>query len=279
MFQVVVENLAFPEGALWSARDGCIYFTEWLGDRVWSLRDGQAKVVFSTPPGSGPSGLGQDPAGNFWLCFYSGRTLAQYSPAGQPLRSVTDFQDTPFKGPNDLAVDAQGGVWFTDAGNFADDWETGRPAGAIYHLAAESDLRLVERNKCYPNGVALSLDREYLFVNEHRRNRTLKYHIHADGTCSPQGVFHTFDDACLLEPGSEFELGPDGLCVDGAGWLWVAHYGGGKVVGLGPDGKVTRTLHLPEGRRPTNVAYHPGERALYITEAELGLLYRAELGQ
>ncbi len=88
MFQVVVENLAFPEGALWSARDGCIYFTEWLGDRVWSLRDGRVQIVFATPPGSGPSGLGQDPAGNFWLCLYSGQTLAQSPQPTHLLRSM-----------------------------------------------------------------------------------------------------------------------------------------------------------------------------------------------
>lgn len=276
MFQVVVENLAFPEGALWSARDGCIYFVEWLGDRVWSLRDGRAKLEFAIPPGSGPSGLAQDSAGNFWLCCYSGRSLAQFGPAGQLLRTITDFHNTPFKGPNDLAVDARDGVWFTDAGNYADDWESGRPAGAVYHLTAEGNLHLVERNKCYPNGVALSLDDRFLFVNEHRLNRTLKYRIHADGTCTAEGIFHTFDGVCLLEPGSEFELGPDGMGMDEMGCLWVAHYGGGKVVGLGPDGKVRHMFHLPEGRRPTNVAYHPREKALYITEAELGVLYRVE---
>jgi gluconolactonase len=277
MFQVIAENLDFPEGALWSARDGCLYLVEWLGDRVRALRGGRLETLFATPPGAGPSGLGQDLAGNFWVCLYTGLQLAQFSPAGEVLRTVKDFQGVPFKGPNDLVMDAEGGVYFTDGGNFTDDWASGRPAGAVYHLTARGDLRLVDRNICYPNGMALSLDGQYLLVNEHRQNRTLKYRVQADGTCVAEGVFHTFDDTCLLEPEAAFELGPDGMGLDQAGRLWVAHYGGGKVVGLNPDGQVVRTLHLPEGRKPTNVAYHPGEKALYITEAELGLLYRAEI--
>jgi gluconolactonase len=277
MFKVIAENLAFPEGALWSVRDGCLYLVEWQGDRVLALRDGRVETLFALAPGVGPSGLGQDAAGDFWVCLYSGLQLAHFSRAGQVLHTVIGFQGAPFRGPNDLAVDAEGGVFFTDGGNFTDDWETGRPAGAIYHLTPQGDLSLVDRNLCYPNGVALSLDGQYLLVNEHRQNRTLKYRLQASGGYVAEGIFHTYDDACLLEPEAAFELGPDGMEMDETGCVWVAHYGGGKVVGLNPQGQVVRTLHLPEGRKPTNVAYHPGEKALYITEAELGLLYRAEI--
>jgi gluconolactonase len=204
--------------------------------------------------------------------------LSQFSPTGEALAIVKDFQGTPFRGPNDLVVEADGGVYFSDGGNFSDDWQSGRPAGAIYHLTAQGDLRLVDRNICYPNGMTLTPDGRYLLVNEHRRNRILKYRIQADATCAAEGVFYAFDDNCLLEPEAAFELGPDGAGLDDKGRLWVAHYGGGKVVGLDPEGHVVSTLRLPEGRKPTNVAYHPGEKALYITESELGLLYRAEIG-
>ncbi len=278
MFQVIAEDLAFPEGALWSPRDSCLYLVEWLGDRVRALRGGRLDTLFATPPGSGPSGLAQDSAGNFWVCLYTGLQLAQFSPTGEVLQTVGDFQGMPFRGPSDLVTEAEGGVYFTDGGNFADDWASGRPAGAIYHLTARGDLRLVDRNLCYPNGLAVSPGGQNLLVNEHRQNRTRKYRILADGTWASEGIFHTFDDVCLLEPEAAFELGPDGMGLDESGRVWVAHYGGGKVVCLNPDGQVARTLLLPEGRKPTNVAYHPGEKALYVTEAELGLLYRAEIG-
>jgi gluconolactonase len=278
MYQIAVDNLAFPEAPLWSARDGCLYFVEWQGDRVRVWRDGRAETLFVTPPGSGPSGLGQDHEGNFWVCLYSGLELAHFSPAGHRLESIRAFQGTPFRGPNDLVMDPEGGLYFTDGGNFTDDWETGRPAGAVYHLTAGGDLRLVARALCYPNGIALTPDGQRLLVNEHRRNRTLKYQVQADGTFAPAGVFHAYDDHCLLEPEAAFELGPDGMSLDGSGRLWVAHYGGGKVVGLGAEGEVVRTLRLPEGRKPTHAAYHPGEKALYITEAEVGCLYRVEVG-
>ena len=278
MFQLVAQNLAFPEAPLWSARDGVLYFVEWQGDCVRVLRGGRVETLFTTPPGSGPSGLAQDAQGNFWICLYSGRALACFNPAGQCLHRLTDFQGVPFKGPNDLALAPDGSLFFSDGGNFTDDWVTGRPAGAAYHVTAQGEVRLVARGLCYPNGVAITREGQSLLVNEHRRNRTLKYQICADGTFAPDGVFHAYDNACQLEPEAAFELGPDGIGLDAAGRVWVAHYGGGKVVGLNSAGEVARRLYLPEGRKPTNVAYHPGEQALYITEAEVGCLYRVEIG-
>ena len=96
---------------------------------------------------------------------------------------------------------------------------------------------------------------------------------------SQKSVLYPFDQTCLLEAESAFELGPDGLCVDSAGDLWVAHYGGGKLVQISPAGEVLNTFSLPRGRRPTNVAFHAEQQTLYVTEAEFGLLYRVKIGK
>jgi sugar lactone lactonase YvrE len=67
------------------------------------------------------------------------------------------------------------------------------------------------------------------------------------------------------------------MCVDDQDCLWVAHYGGGKVLRLSPQGELLQAVRLPRGCRPTSVAYSAAQQALYITEAEFGLLYKAGL--
>lgn len=275
--QLVAEGMQFPESPLWSERDGCLYLVDWTADRLLRLQSGRLEVCFET--NGGPSGLCQDPGGNLWLTLYSGCKLAAYTPQGELLGEWASYQGTPFKGPCDLVCDRQGGVYFTDSGDFEDDWRSGRAAGYVYYLApGAAQPRCLAGPLHFPNGIALSQDGQRLYVNEHRAQRTLCYTLTDGGDLQEPEVFYTYDQVCLLEPEDAFELGPDGLCVDDRDRLFVAHYGGGKVVQLSPQGELQRAIRLPHGRRPTSAAYHAAERAVYITEAELGRLYRAVVG-
>lgn len=272
--EVVAEGLQFPEGPFWSSRDNCVYFVEDEGDKVCALQDGKVRTILEVQAGDGPTGLKQDQDGNLWLCMYSSRKLLQLRPSGEILQTTDNYKGDRFKGPNDLVIDAEGGIYFTDSGNSKDDWTTGRPAGAIYYLTSEGKLLQVDSKLCYPNGIALSLDGKSLVVNEHRKNRILKYSLNPNGTLSNRKVFFEMDSKCLLDESLRYELGPDGMCLDSQGNFWVAHYGGGKVVVLSPEGKLLGKVYLPQGRRPTNTAFDRDKKALYVTEGELGLLYR-----
>jgi gluconolactonase len=221
--------------------------------------------------------LGLSPEGNFWLSLYDARKLACYNQQGQALIEVTHYQSLPFRGVCDLSVDAHGGVYFTDSGDFGEDWTSGRPAGAVYYRAPSGNLRCLDKDLCFPNGICITPDGQRLYVNEHRSNRTLLYDLSGTGGIETRRIFYENDNENLLDTESAFELGPDGACVDGDGCLWIAHYGGGKIVQVDLDGNRLRSLHLPCGRKPTNLAYCPAERLLYVTEAEFGLLYQVEL--
>ncbi|MBN1148556.1 MAG: SMP-30/gluconolactonase/LRE family protein [Anaerolineales bacterium] len=277
MIRALVEGLQFPEGPVWSERDGCLYFTEWLGNRVWAWRETGAVPLFELEAGSGPSGLAQDAEGNLWACLYDARELARISPQGELLQIIDAWHGQPFKGICDLALDPQGGVYFSDSGDFGEDWQTGRPAGAIYYLGPAGELKQVDDSLRFPNGVAVSPDGRTLYVDEHRANRVLAYDILPGGSLSGRRVLHELDSECLLAPESCFELGPDGLCLDHEGSLWVAHYGGGKLVHIGRDDACLGEIRLTCGRKPTNAAYRADRGVLYVTEAELGIVYLIEI--
>ena len=271
---LLAEGLQFPESPTWSERDACLYFVEWLGDRVWRWAGGQPEVCFSLANGSGPSGLCQASDGTLWLSLFSACRVVQVTAAGQILRSFDGCQGVPFRGPNDIVCTRAGGVYFTEAGDFEQDWTTGRPIGRVVFIPPGGEPRLVDSGLCYPNGIALAPDEGCLYVDEHRQNRILRYRVLEDGGLAGRQVFFQMDANCLLEAERCFELGPDGLCVDRAGVLWVAHYGGGKVAVVSPEGGLLGLLRLPRGRLPTSTAVQGQTGEVFVTEAELGLLLR-----
>lgn len=275
--QIAAAGLNFPESPVWAEAENRLYFVEWFADRIQFLQDGRLELFLRTEAGGGPSGLCQDVHGNFWVCLYSSRKVVCYSKTGELLHEIDTFEGRPFRGPCDISADHSGGVYFTDSGDFEEDWRSGKPAGTIYSISPTLGLIQVERDLCFPNGIALSLRDEFLYVNEHRRNRTLVYRRDEHGRLSEQRVLRIHDSSCLLPEESSFELGPDGMCVDLMGELWIAHYGGGKVIHLRPDGELLGEIKLPNGRMPSSAAYCPKPAALFVTEAELGLLYRIAL--
>lgn len=271
---IAVDGLNFPEAPRWSTRDNRLYFLEWGGDTVWTMQDGQAEILFDTAAGDGPSGIFQDQQGNLWLALYSSRKVVQMTPAGEVRQTFDNFNGQPFRGPNDLIGDANGGLYFTDSGNFEEDWTEGRAVGALYYISPAGELRQVDAELVYPNGIFLSLDGQTLYVNEHRQNRILSYGVNPDGSLSDPAVFFEPDDAYLGDAEFSYELGPDGMWRDSQGNLWVAHYGGGKVMVISPAGQLLKLIRLPQGSYPTNTTLSADEKTLYVTESGNGVLYQ-----
>ena len=54
----------------------------------------------------------------------------------------------------------------------------------------------------------------------------------------------------------------------------MAHYGGGKILVISPDGQLLQQIKLPQGIYPTNVTLSPDEKTLYVTEGGDGYLYQ-----
>jgi len=93
-----------------------------------------------------------------------------------------------------------------------------------------------------PNGMAISKDLRRLIVAETFAHRLLSFDIAADGGLGKPDV--------LLDLGSG---GPDGICMDALGGLWVALPLDRSVVYVTEEGKVTHKIPMPE-RNPVSCA-------------------------
>jgi sugar lactone lactonase YvrE len=64
---------------------------------------------------------------------------------------------------------------------------------------------------------------------------------------------------------------PDGLTVDADGCLWIAIWGGGRLIRVAPTGELLTTVPMPV-RQPSSCAFGgPGLDVLFVTSARDGL--------
>ncbi|MCQ8239323.1 SMP-30/gluconolactonase/LRE family protein [Rhizosaccharibacter radicis] len=139
------------------------------------------------------------------------------------------------KGPEALPF------WRWDGGATRDSWRPGTiPVKTANSLAWSADgTRMFHSDT----------DRKQLWVARYDPDR---------GTASDPALFADLSDE---------EGGPDGVAVDADGFLWIALYGGGKLLRLDPDGRTERTIPMPV-QYPTMPAFGGDDlRTLFVTSA------------
>ncbi len=67
------------------------------------------------------------------------------------------------------------------------------------------------------------------------------------------------------EQGSTWWAGPDSLKVDSHGDLYVAQFYSGRILKISPQGKLLHSFDIAAGNGPTNVAFGPREKDLYVS--------------
>jgi gluconolactonase len=169
-----------------------------------------------------------------------------------------------FKGVNDLTIDSQGNVYFTDQGQSG----LHDPSGRVYRLSLSGRLDLLLSNVPSPNGIVLSPDEKVLFVAVTRGNCVWRMPLQADGSVSKAGQFFT----------SYGSSGPDGMAMDRDGRLLVANPALAYVWVLNQRAEPVQVLTGTSGHSLTNVAFGGVDgRTLYATDSTSGEILQAEM--
>lgn len=215
--------------------------------------------------------------GTHLICDASQHAVLRVSADGQLLEPAsTECDGVPLRGPNDLTLDPQGGFYFTDPGDSTQE----NLIGTVHFVDTDGKTHLVASGLAFPNGIALTEDGKRLLVAESQFNRVLEYPVLAPGKV---GEMKVFADLPKHASGKWEDNQPDGICLDAAGNLYVAHYGMRQVQVLDPQGKLLR--QYPGGNRQTsNVAFGgPKHDQLFVTgginaDGNPGGLFRLDLG-
>lgn len=264
-WQLITDGHQFPEGPAWNGRDA-LFFSNCNGGTVMRIAHGRAgATVFlaaSTDPPtfSKTNGLTFGADGALYGCDFGNPSIVRLAMDGTATVLARACDDgTALVRPNDLAFDPAGHLYFTDSWAYKRE----NPQGAVYRIDAQTGaVTRAAGALAFANGLAFSADAKTLFVAESAWNRVLKFPVLPDGSLGQSTVFADM-------PGGD----PDGMAVDVAGNLYVAHFGAGHVVVFAPDGQVLRRIPTP-GKQPSNVEFAgPDLKTLYLTEDETNGVY------
>ncbi len=252
---------SFLEGPSFD-RQGNLYVTDIPFGRIFRISPAGAWQLVAQYDGW-PNGLAIHSDGRLVIADYR-RGLLAMDPVNGAITPVLAHRNSEsFKGLNDLTFDAQGRLYFTDQGQSG----LHDPSGRVYRLDPDGRLTCLLSNAPSPNGIALDAGERTLFVAVTRANQVWRSPLMDDGNLSKVGAFRTFFGAS----------GPDGMALDTANNLVVAHASLGCAFVLNQRGEVTHIVKSPAGATLTNLAYAPGGNWLYLTESATGSVLRAPM--
>lgn len=262
--QKVADGCKFTEGPAVDAQ-GNVFFSDGPNDRIMRLTPGGELSVFRQPCGR-TNGMDFDPEGRLVMCQSSGdggkRRVARLEKDGSETALADRFDGKPFIGPNDLAIDALGRIYFTDPNYTPAAGSSELPSG-VYRIDAPGQVVRAIEGLLKPNGIVLTPDGGTLYVSDRGTQKLHRYRVTRDGGLTPDGVVYDFSP----------DRGIDGMCLDADGNI-VAAAGQDATTGLfvvSPAGKLL--LHRPMPEFSTNVAFAGSDLCdLYLTAG--GSVYR-----
>ena len=234
--QKLAEGFTFTEGPTWLK--GKLYFSDMYfknpaaGDYTGS--PARSRLIVMEPDGkvrvlsSGMQSNGTIAAknGNLIVCDMFGHRVVEVDPAtGRVVRVLLDkINGKPIDGPNDLVMDAKGGVYITDP-QFTPEAKKSQPGKQVYYLAPDGTAKVVIGPGEYamPNGVELSPDGKTLYVNntwqKPGENFVWAYDVADDGVAFEEAaICEAGSDAdsagCAEKPEDRLDSGADGSAVD-----------------------------------------------------------------
>jgi gluconolactonase len=278
------------------APDGSVYFS----DLTYSSRSGmQAGHIWRYDPRTGATTIFRSPSGmSNGITFdlkgdmivaegadFGGRRITRTEmQTGRSYILAGLYQGRPFNSPNDLTIDQQGRIFFTDP-RYLGHEPIEQPVMGIYRIDSDGSVQLVAANVWKPNGIAISPDQKSLYVvtvGDYNANILNPPSVTGE---LPSGV-HAYD---LLTDGSvryrkQLVALPvtrwgDGMTVDTDGNLYVAVSSTAPaengVYVFSPEGQQLTKLATPEGAINLDFGRGAEARTLYVA-CEHGL-YRIRL--
>jgi gluconolactonase len=197
-----------------------------------------------------------DNKGRLISCADEHMEIRAFNPADKKFTVLIDnFQGKKLNGPNDLWVNNNGGIYFTDPYYQRGWWERKKPdleKQSLYFLpAGKKEALVVDSALVKPNGIVGTADGKYLFVSDIQDNKTYKYRINKNGSLSDRQLF--------------IPQGSDGMALDKEGNLYITGKG---VTIYNAEGVKIGNIPVPAGWT-ANVCFGGKDRStLFITASE-----------
>jgi gluconolactonase len=202
-----------PELGLLTSGNGHIYRRD---------RDGRPSIYREK---AGSNGLMFDRDGRLVICQAEQRRVSRVEKDGKLVVLAERFEGQRFNQPNDLTIDTQGRVYFSDP-CYGDRSQmemkdsAGRKIEGVYRIDPDGQVsRILSREVERPNGLVVTADDKYLFVADNNNSeggarKLWRFELTKRGTVDSKSQTLVHDWGTTR--------GPDGMKLDSAGRLFVA---------------------------------------------------------
>ena len=273
----------FTEGVS-VAPDGMVYFsditftdqTDMKAGNIWKHNPETGETTIFRSPSGMSNGTKFDAQGRLVVAEgadFGGRRITRTDmKTGKSEIIAGLYNGKPFNSPNDLSIDEQGRVYFTDP-RYAGHEPVEQPIFGVYRIDTDGSVHLVVTDAGKPNGVAVSPDQKTLYVISHDNGAMGSY---PDDVPLRNGNMALLAYDLSLEGTATFRKtvvdyaphdGPDGMVVDVEGNIYAAVRDEAQmgVHVYTPEGEELAYVKTPD--KPTNVAFGRGKtsKTLYIT--------------
>ena len=234
-------------------KNGDIYFTDQPNDRIVKWDATTNTVSDYMKPSGRANGLYFDHDGNLLAAADEKNELWSIAPDKKVTVLIDDYEEKKLNGPNDLWVDLNGGIYFTDPFYKRSWWKHTEPeqsARRVYYLPKGNSVpRIVaDDNFEQPNGIIGSPDGKTLYVSDNGAKKTYSYTIEANGNLTNKKLFA--------------DMGSDGMTLDNQGNVYLT---GDGVTVFNSKGEQIEHIHVPESWTANVTFGGPEQKTLFIT--------------
>ncbi len=262
--KLISKQFEFTEGPA-ADNQGNIFFTDQPNNAIWKY-DVNGKLSKFADSAGRSNGMYFDRRGNLVTCADADNEIWRFNRKGKHTATLLNgLNGKRFNGPNDLWIDAKGGIYFTDPYYQRPYWTrtaTELDKEKVYYLPAGStQARIATTQFQKPNGIAGTRDGKYLYVADIQANKTYRFNIAANGDLTNPQVF--------------INKGSDGMTLDEQGNVYLT--GSKGVYIFGPDGKQIGMIVINEpwtanvcfGGRDGKTLFITASKAVYTFEMKV----------
>jgi gluconolactonase len=277
-FEILAKGFWWSEGPLWIDELQAVIFSDVPANKIYKWSEKDSLSIYLESAGhsgkenkdsdKGPNGLILDMENILVICQHGDRRIARMdaglkNPQAQFITIADTYEGKQFNSPNDLAMDRAGNIYFTDPPYGQTGNKTGEIGiNGVFKVSPDKEVTLLVDSLRWPNGIALSLDQQTLYINQSDPENPVlySYEIAADGSLENGKILFNF--LALAENAMGL---PDGLKIHKSGNIFATGPGGVHIIS--PEGK--HLAAILTGKATANCAFDTDQKYLYMTTTDM----------